>query len=991
MIPLTAQQAAVVATRNRTEAIRFEVEQLDGTWADLTTGFRGSGPRVTSFEMDSGDLDQTHATGSVTLWRRQAWSNLSPFVEQSRVNRDAAGAYSPAVDVSRRFRMSAYIGPLGYTPAPSEFQVFFSGTITDVDPAAGVDTMRLELVDDAGTIAPVFIQDRREYGNDDGSVALESVLLSMLSDNGLGPHVPLYVPTPSGWAVRQYTQQNQALLAAMIHAASYRGMMLRQRWRVSANAFALTLFEPDREKTTPDYTFQPAQQIRVTECKESNHDIRTKVGGRYWDKQEGRYKDVLPIEDAAATALYGPYGQPIYMQLLADENSGIHTEAEMLVFMQAALKDLASPRATRTCETPFFPWAELCDLYTFAADGEISDVAQTLATVGVRHAWDEKKGGRTTMQCRGRLASARRFYLDRDPRGKPRPSVIPRIELATAALTSATAFEVSVVADPLAAAEVHYREYDPAGAGSWGSWTFLSSGNTGTLTGTALRSRARHFEFAAADNAGVLGPAKPSQVDKLPTDPPTAAIEQNPSTASTALVANLRLTGALATDAPGPLEWRRRTDTGSAIGTWTTWADSPALPQTISTTRDYRLQITERLEVRDGTGKVTPDEYLVAPAMLDPPLAAIEQDTAASTRYDAMLLLTGAVVAPSPGPLEWRWRTDTGAAPGSWSAWVTTALPAAVTVARDAILEKRVLLQTRDQATQRVNEASTTVLGRLGLLADDGSNIAPGSGASDGVGVRGVPRGMLLVTGKNGDTFMFGETYASVPAAFTLDGGLIGAQTASVWGTKSAVDAGTASSAPPAGVPVKRHQHILTQSSITIYSYQIGAGTNTPGSATFAAPTSVSAVGANTGRATPASGAVPAVDNTYTVQVTVNVPYLPPTPGGAHAGYVVLGLLYEENDGAFGLVEVSTLPVYFNNSGPGAFSRTVSLSGAVAGLAGGNDHFRVTAKSAATSSGGPLAFSATTGNLTWTYNTGAQYAAHATADAPVSVLVTLLG
>lgn len=118
---------------------------------------------------------------------------------------------------------------------------------------------------------------------------------------------------------------------------------------------------------------------------------------------------------------------------------------------------------------------------------------------------------------------------------------------------------------------------------------------------TTLRLRGKPTggvqKWRGVDGGGITRVTKTTQ--------PTADIKYRPHLSSYT-TARYTLAGLLGTNAPGPLEWRRRIDhENTGEGTPTAWVSVPALPTDIDVTRDPLWGQKLRLEVRDGNGRTT--------------------------------------------------------------------------------------------------------------------------------------------------------------------------------------------------------------------------------------------------------------------------------------------------------------------------------------------------------------------------------------------------
>jgi len=376
------------------------------------------------------DLDMPVSQATVTLFRSIYDMHLSPLVEASKLNRTAADAYAPILDLGREVIIETITGteedaryssnPLAVSnetveayqnlsPAdmladnPPEF--VFSGTVEDIDWA---DRVVLTVDDDAAIVRDTFIETEREYGNDDLTVLAETVMQQILDDNVGG--ITLRTPESSAFAIRQYVQVKEPTLTALRTIALQKAWDARMKWTQSRRGFDLTFYKPDRAKSAPDYTFGPDEYGQPTRLNMSRRAIRNAVSVPYTDSATG---DRLTVEetDAASITKYGRR----WMQLAEAATSQIDTEAEARAMAQGAL-DLAEPKAEMEIPVRYFAFAELGDLYRFKANSDHFDTDQDLAVVAIRHTLfgsNSEGEDQTIFVVRGKPAGAYEDWLER--------------------------------------------------------------------------------------------------------------------------------------------------------------------------------------------------------------------------------------------------------------------------------------------------------------------------------------------------------------------------------------------------------------------------------------------------------------------------------------------------------------------------------------------------------------------------------------------------
>jgi hypothetical protein len=258
-------------------------------------------------------------------------------------------------------------------------------------------------------------------------------------------------------------------------------------------------------------------------------------------------------------------------------------------------------------------------------------------------------------------------------------------------------------------------------------------------------------------------------------------------------------------------------------------------------------------------------------------------------------------------------------------------------------------------------------------------------GASDGATQKAIPKGMAgPFQAYNGVTFTFSPAYQDTPPIFTEGTGAVMEERAK-WGTLAQVDAGTASSAKPTNC-LFRFVDLGTRSGAAYAPrfYIMAKQAPVAKSAAFAAPTSVSAIGATTGNAQPAAGDVPSADGKFRAAVSVSI-----SNGGAGAagGTVVVALLLSIDGGPPTEVGTGTVGYYVPGGGGLPTVYPVTIEAPAAAVAGGNDTFAVQLKS---KTGGATAVAVGVTTLTWSYDPGALYASATPGGADDSIPIYVM-
>lgn len=244
--------------------------------------------------------------------------------------------------------------------------------------------------------------------------AVQSVMQQILNDNGLSS-ITLSTPTSPSWNILPYKQDRTSVFDALRALATQIGWDLRMRWDSGTSTFKLTFFDPNRTKTTPDYTFDSDDYEQLTEVSVDKQEIRNVIQVIYGNRATltplGQSKrTVLQVSDSASITKYGR----LFFEIAEESTSNIDSSAEATTLANAALSDLKEPTVSHSADLAFgFPYAELNDLYRFKANGRHYSADQDLACMSISHSVAEGVM-RTSIACRGKPALSARVWSNAD-------------------------------------------------------------------------------------------------------------------------------------------------------------------------------------------------------------------------------------------------------------------------------------------------------------------------------------------------------------------------------------------------------------------------------------------------------------------------------------------------------------------------------------------------------------------------------------------------
>lgn len=397
MRTFTAGEETVLNATEYAVHSRVRVANGSGTLVDLETWTRGARVEL--------DIDQPVSQLSAELLRDGGASlSLAPLRTDSTLNRlDDGTTYSPLVEVGRRIVWEVACVASGATPSAADWKTLFDGDIDRVQAERTPITVTAR--DQGGRLVDRQIETAITVP---GTPSLETALTTILDEVFGAGVVPLVVPAATGYVFGDaVTIGDGAVMEALQSLVDVIGWDLRYRWNAAAGAFRLTLLDPGRSRTTPDYTFQPSRYWEVSELALDRVNVRNVVRVGYLDAASGVRSSVVR-SDAGSITKYGRR----YLEVQEPDDSGIDSASEATTFADAILADLKDPKADHAIELPLWWPAELHDLYTHAANGAHYDAAQTYAVVRLGFEVSDQRQ-RTTIATRGTPAGKYLGWLTR--------------------------------------------------------------------------------------------------------------------------------------------------------------------------------------------------------------------------------------------------------------------------------------------------------------------------------------------------------------------------------------------------------------------------------------------------------------------------------------------------------------------------------------------------------------------------------------------------
>jgi hypothetical protein len=402
--------------------LKLEVADADGVMRDC------SALGALSLDLLDGStwneaLDTPLQTGTLSIRRDTNDDSAAPTMGTSSINRNGAGAYAPLFEKGRAARISSAVTAPGVAPITADWKEMLLGRIDSVQWQS--NPMTITVSDLGAWIADAFIQAPKQYQSSSTTPGagplLGGVIQAMLADVNIKGGTPtLYEPVTALWQPwAGAPQQPDSLMAACRGLAQEIGWEFRYRYGFDAGAgvdvFKLSLYEPNRSNTTPDWIIGPTEYRNVTRLETSIADIRNSLRGYYNDISSvtGRQQYVTST-NAASIAKYGE-------RFMSVSSTAIRNATDMQAFTDAVLSDLAEASADQEIELPYFWPVQIGDVIKFLANGDHYDTDQILSVVSYTHTFANGEGS-TVIQARGKVAGAFRQWLSRGTVGTSVPT-----------------------------------------------------------------------------------------------------------------------------------------------------------------------------------------------------------------------------------------------------------------------------------------------------------------------------------------------------------------------------------------------------------------------------------------------------------------------------------------------------------------------------------------------------------------------------------------
>ncbi len=323
-------------------------------------------------------------------------TSLAPLIANDFNVLDDGTTFSALLQVGRVVVVSvALTARGGDRPVDADFDEVLRGRIRAVSWGGWYGGASIECLDDAGALQRT--KSEAEYTHAAGT-AMETAAQAVLTNNGFSS-ITLSVPAATSVVLpvdykpglqKSVWEQVQALAQACGFVCWYR--------YDAAGVAELVFFEPDRDKTDSDFTFNHIYEVNRFDVDEE--EIGNVLYDQYTDS-DGARQLTAAVVDADSITKYGGIRRSFWIS--EEKGSPVGDNATAVAMLTKILPDVADPDAIAEYKVPLFVFGEVSvDLYTFPADDRHYDTDQKLAPFQIRYEHQQGQLPISTIAVRGK-------------------------------------------------------------------------------------------------------------------------------------------------------------------------------------------------------------------------------------------------------------------------------------------------------------------------------------------------------------------------------------------------------------------------------------------------------------------------------------------------------------------------------------------------------------------------------------------------------------
>ena len=389
---VTDAEEARMVDGTGTPVFKVEVKRLaDTLWTDATNV--AGGDWVTAISADGDTPDKPVFSFTVRFIRAADGASMAPGIVASTLN-TAAGLFSPLIYPGRQIRVFTGNLAAGQVRADAVWHPWLEG---EIDRADFPDDVIAQCSSLDAVLQRAQIEAEEVRGAGDPGTPLATEMQGLLTRWFTDTPVTLLVQGDPDHGVGEYKTPLGSLGDFLLAQAQRIAWDVRYRWDETSASFRYTLYNPPREKVTPDIVLTASQVLEVPELSIDRASVRNAFTLTYPDKDTGRVGKRYATEPTSIKEF-----RRVWMGIQEPSDSSIDTAAKADALLAYARSDLARPPTEKRVRLPFLPYLTLHHVVRIEADGRRFDFPQTYSVVGpVSHEVTADGGAFTVAGLRG--------------------------------------------------------------------------------------------------------------------------------------------------------------------------------------------------------------------------------------------------------------------------------------------------------------------------------------------------------------------------------------------------------------------------------------------------------------------------------------------------------------------------------------------------------------------------------------------------------------
>lgn len=411
-MPMTATggERTAIAAASYAHFGRLEITDPDGAWRDVSTGLNGIDWLTSAAISES--IDGNCLQLQATLAREAGSLSLAPLMTGSLVNRNAATAYAPMLDLHRQWRFSTAVIAFGATPITADWKQVGIGYIDKISDGGLPNTMTMLGRCLGARLLDAQIPVNTRIYSPLGTSSMEAVIQAMIDDQFGAGAITLYTPTATLIVMRQFVQGFANFQDAINAVCQQFGFVCRYRYDAS-QVYRLTLYKPARVPGAADWILGPAEYTDIPLADIDISGVRNAVELRYIRASDGSLQTVRSPTTFTSASITS-YDLR-YMAIDMQNGTQIFDNTSAQGMADAARTDLELPALVQKVVVRGFWPVQLHDYFQFNSNAVMYDTAQNGAVTAYTKTWEngqlnvtidcaaKPKGGYATWRALGSI------------------------------------------------------------------------------------------------------------------------------------------------------------------------------------------------------------------------------------------------------------------------------------------------------------------------------------------------------------------------------------------------------------------------------------------------------------------------------------------------------------------------------------------------------------------------------------------------------------